>query len=326
MSKHQNGFVGARNGAASKLALLAVVVALGTPGLANAGGAIDRAGITVGTLGNPFFKPLIQGAEDGLKEGNPKVDVTVLGADYELNKQASQIDSLVAGGSKILVINAVDAVAVKPFIEKAKAAGVVVAAMDVSAAGADLTVMTNNVQAGEIACEELAKRLNGKGDIAIINGPPISSIMDRVKGCKAAFAKHPEIKILSDDQDGKASREGGMAVMQALLTRFSKIDAVFGANDPTAIGADLAAKQLNRQEMIIAGVDGSPDIVTALKSDNTRIVASSSQDPYGMAKKAAEEAVALFNGQKPAEATVLLDTKLVTKENVKDYVGWDAKR
>lgn len=309
----------------AKLALVTVVAALATPCLAQAGEKLDRAGITVGTLGNPFFKPLIQGAVDGLKTGNPNVEVTILGADYELNKQASQIDSLVGGGAKIIVINAVDAIAVKPFVEKAKAAGVVVAAMDVVAAGADLTVMTNNVQAGEIACAELAKRLNGKGDVAIINGPPISSIMDRVKGCKQAFAKNPGIKILSDDQDGKASREGGMAVMQALLTRYPKIDAVFGANDPTAIGADLAARQLNRQEMIIAGVDGSPDIVTSLKSDNSRIVASASQDPYGMAKKAAEEAVALLNGVKPAEAVIQLDTKLVTKENVKDYAGWDAK-
>lgn len=309
----------------AKLALVTVVAALATPCLVQAGEKLDRAGITVGTLGNPFFKPLIQGAVDGLKTGNPNVEVTILGADYELNKQASQIDSLVGGGSKIIVINAVDAIAVKPFVDKAKAAGVVVAAMDVVAAGADLTVMTNNVQAGEIACAELAKRLNGKGDVAIINGPPISSIMDRVKGCKQAFAKNPGIKILSDDQDGKASREGGMAVMQALLTRYPKIDAVFGANDPTAIGADLAARQLNRQEMIIAGVDGSPDIVTSLKSDNSRIVASASQDPYGMAKKAAEEAVALLNGVKPAEAVIQLDTKLVTKENVKDYAGWDAK-
>lgn len=224
------------------------------------------------------------------------------------------------------MINAVDAVAVKPFIEKAKAAGAVVAAMDVSAAGSDLTVMTNNVQAGELACTDLAERLKGKGDVVIINGPPISSIMDRVKGCQQAFAKYPDIKILSDNQDGKASREGGLAVMQALLTRFEKIDAVFGANDPTAIGADLAAKQLNRSEMIIAGVDGSPDIVASLKSGNSLIVSSSSQDPYGMAKKAAELAVDLLNGKKPDQEITLLDTTLVTKDNVNEYVGWDAKR
>lgn len=310
----------------SKLALLVASLVAATSNFAQAQEALDTAGISVGTLGNPFFQPLIKGAEDGLKTGDPSVNITVVGADYDLNRQASQIDTFISSGAKIIMLNAVDVQAVKPFVDKAKAAGVIVAAMDVSAASADLTVMTNNVQAGEIACEELASRLNGKGEVVIINGPPISSIRDRVMGCKDAFAKHPDIKILSDDQDGKASREGGLAVMQALLTRFPKIDAVFGANDPTAIGADLAARQLNRSEMIIAGVDGSPDIVAALKSENTRIVASSSQDPYGMAKQAAELAVDLLKGKKPAQDTILLDTKLVTKENVADYVGWDAAR
>lgn len=309
-----------------KLALLATVAIMSIPASSFAQDKLTNAGITVGTLGNPFFVPLIKGAEDGLKANNADAAVTVVGADYDLNKQASQIDSFIAGGAQIVMINAVDAVAVKPFIEKAKAAGAVVAAMDVSAAGSDLTVMTNNVQAGELACTDLAERLKGKGDVVIINGPPISSIMDRVKGCQQAFAKYPDIKILSDNQDGKASREGGLAVMQALLTRFEKIDAVFGANDPTAIGADLAAKQLNRSEMIIAGVDGSPDIVASLKSGNSLIVSSSSQDPYGMAKKAAELAVDLLNGKKPDQEITLLDTTLVTKDNVDEYVGWDAKR
>lgn len=310
----------------NKLALLTAVAVISVPVSSFAQDKLTAAGITVGTLGNPFFVPLIKGAEDGLKEKNPATKVTVVGADYDLNKQASQIDSFIAGGSQVVLINAVDAVAVKPFVEKAKAAGAVVAAMDVSAAGSDLTVMTNNVQAGELACTDLAERLKGKGDVVIINGPPISSIMDRVKGCKQAFSKYPDIKVLSDNQDGKASREGGLAVMQSLLTRFDKIDAVFGANDPTAIGADLAARQLNRSEMIIAGVDGSPDIVASLKSSNSRIVSSSSQDPYGMAKKAAELAVDLLNGKKPEKAVTLLDTKLVTKDNVNEYVGWDAKR
>lgn len=286
---------------------------------------LDRAGITVGTLGNPFFQPLIKGAEDGLKTGNPSVEVTTVGADYDLNKQASQIDSFIASGVKVIMLNAVDVVAIKPFVEKAKAAGIVVAAMDVSAEGSDLTVMTNNVQAGEQACEDLAKRINGKGDVVIINGPPVSSIIDRVTGCKNTFAKHPDIKILSDDQDGKGSREGGLAVMQSLLTRFEKIDAVFGANDPTAIGAELAAKQLNRSEMVIAGVDGSPDFIASMKTAGSLLVASSSQDPYGMAKMAAEKAVELLNGKKPDPAVTLLDTKLVTKENVGDAVGWEIK-
>jgi ribose transport system substrate-binding protein len=35
---------------------------------------------------------------------------------------------------------------------------------------------------------------------------------------------------------------------------------VFTINDPQAIGADLAAKQLGRKGIVITSVDGAPDI------------------------------------------------------------------
>lgn len=284
----------------------------------------ETVGITVGTLANPFFKPLIEGAKAAVLKANPKAKINVVGADYELGKQSTQIDNFVADGSNLIMLNSVDAQAIGPAVARAKAAGIVVGAFDVSAAGADVTVMTNNVQAGEIACEALVKKLNGKGKVAIINGPPISSIMDRVTGCKKAFAQATGIEILSDNQDGKASRDGGLAVMQGLLTRFPHIDAVFGANDPTAIGAELAAKQLHRMEMIIAGVDGSPDMVAAMKAPGSLLVATASQDPYGMAKKATELAIGIMQGHQPEQRVVLLDTVLVTPDNVASYKGWDA--
>lgn len=293
---------------------------------ANAQEGPARVGITVGTLGNPFFVPLVAGAEDAIRAANPDASITVVGAEYDLNTQSSQIDSFIAAGVELIIINAVDAVAIGPAVRRAKAAGIVVGAMDVTAEGADVTVMTNNFQAGQIACEHLAEQLGGQGEVVIINGPPISSIIDRVEGCKDAFSNHDGITVLSDNQDGRASRDGGFEVMQGLLTRFSHIDAVFGANDPTAIGADLAARQLNRDEMIIAGVDGSPDLVAALRQEGTRIVASSSQDPYGMAARAAELAIGILNGQAPENDVELLDTELVTQDNVADYQGWDAAR
>ena len=55
--------------------------------------------------------------------------VNAASADYDLNKQASQIDSFIAAGVQVIMLNAVDVVAIKPFVEKAKAAGIVVAAI-----------------------------------------------------------------------------------------------------------------------------------------------------------------------------------------------------
>ena len=273
---------------------------------------LNKVGISVGLLGNPFFVATIKGIEDAAKKINPKVEVTSVSADYDLNKQVSQVDSFIAAGVDVIMLNAVDAKAIAPAVKKAQAAGIIVAAFDVSAPGADVTVMTNNVKAGEEACQYLVDHTGGKGDYVILNGPASSSILERVKGCKNVLSQHPDIKILSDDQNAEGSRDGGLKVFQSLLTRFDKIDAVFAINDPTAIGAQLAAKQLNRSEFIFTAVDGAPDIEKELSSGKSMIKASASQDPYVMAGQSLTMAAELLAGKKPAEATVLLDPKLIT--------------
>lgn len=287
---------------------------------------LQRIGISVGLLGNPFFVATIKGIEDRAKEINPNVEVTSVSADYDLNKQSSQIDSFIAAGMDIIMLNAVDAEAIAPAVARAKAAGVTVAAFDVSAPGADVTVMTDNVDAGRKACQYIVDALDGTGDVIIINGPQSSSIRDRVQGCQEVFSANEGINVLSDDQNGQGSRDGGLNVMQSLLTRFDKIDAVFAINDPTAIGAQLAARQLGRSEFIITGVDGAPDIEEALKDPNALIKASASQDPYVMAGQALQMGYEMFQGKTPENPTVLLEPQLITADTLGDYQGWTAVR
>jgi ribose transport system substrate-binding protein len=133
------------------------------------------------------------------------------------------------------------------------------------------------------------------------------------------------VKLLSFDQDAHGSRDGGLAVMQSLLTRFQKVDGVFAINDPTAIGAELAAKQLGRTSFPITAVDGAPDAEAALKDANsTQFVASASQDPFLMARLAVQQGVKLLNGEKLEQNPLLMDSKLVTRENVGEYHGWSS--
>jgi ribose transport system substrate-binding protein len=293
-----------------------------------AGGAeakdLKSIGITVGSLGNPYFVTIAKGATAQAKSINPNVRITTVSADYDLNKQFTQIDNFIASGVDLILLNAADPNAIEPAVKRAQAAGIVVVAVDVAAAGADATVETDNVKAGNISCAYLAEKIGGKGNVVIENGPQVSAVIDRVTGCKAALAKDPGIKILSSDQDGKGSREGGLAVMTGLLTRFPDIAGEFAINDPQAIGSDLAAKQLGRK-LVITSVDGAPDIEDALKSD-TMIAASASQDPYAMAQKAVEVGYGIMNGHKPADPTILLTPQLVTRDNVGSYKGWSAPR
>jgi len=286
---------------------------------------LKSVGISLASLGNPFFVAIAKGAAAEAQKINPNVKVTTLGFDYDLNKQFNQIDNFVAAGVDLIILNPGDPHAVAPAIKRAQAAGIVVVAVDTAAEGADLTVMTDNVKAGEMACQYIVDKLGGKGDVIIENGPQVSSVIDRVAGCKKAFSAAAGIKVLSADQDAKGSRDGGLTVMQGYLTRYPKLDAVFTINDPQAIGADLAAKQLGRTNIVIASVDGAPDIEKSLKS-NTLIEASASQDPNYMARLGVQLGNDLLNGKKPATQTTLIPPQLVTRSTVSDYAGWESHR
>lgn len=284
-------------------------------------------GISLGSLGNPFFVALSKGAEFEAKKTNPNVKITTVGFEYDLGRQVTQIDNFIAAGVDLILLNPGDPHAVGPAIKKAQAAGITVVAVDTAAEGADATVTTNNVQAGEIACQYIVDKLGGKGDVIIENGPQVSAVIDRVTGCKSVFSKAPGMKVLSDDQDGKGSREGGLTVAQGYLTRFPKIDAIFAINDPQAIGTDLAARQQNRSGIIITSVDGAPDIEAALKDPSSpQIQASASQDPFFMARRAVQVGVGILQGQKPANTVELLPSKLVTRDNIGQYQGWTSAR
>ena len=308
-----------------KTAMLALVAtsALSAPAFAK---DLTSIGMSVGNLGNPFFLSMLKGAQDKAKElAGHDVEVTAVSSDYDLNKQSTQIDNFIASGVDMVLLNAADPTAIEPAMVRLKAAGITSVALDVTAKGADAQVQTDNIAAGRNACKYITDKLGGTGNVVIITGPPTSSVLDRVSGCKESLNKSPGIKILSDNQNGKVTREGGLEVMIGLLTAFDDIDAVFTINDQEAIGADLAAKQLNRTDFFITSVDGAPDIVEALKQPGSLIQASSSQDPYAMAQKAVEVGYGILQGKPPAEKVTLIPTELVTRDNVNQYKGWTSK-
>ncbi len=278
-------------------------------------------GVTMGSLGNPYFVALTKGIKAEANADGHNVTVTAVSADYDLNKQFTQIDNFIAAGVQLIILNAVDPNAILPAIKRAQAAGIVVVAADVAATGANATVQTDNVLAGNLSCAYLAKALDGKGNVVIENGPQVSSVTDRVKGCKEALSKSPDIKILSADQDGKGSRDGGLQVMQGYLIRYPDLAGVFTINDPQAIGSELAAKQQNRK-VLITSVDGAPDIVAALKTKGSMIIASASQDPYQMGRLATRIGTEILDGHPPADKIVLMKPKLIDAQNVGSYVGW----
>ncbi|MFT4003407.1 MAG: substrate-binding domain-containing protein [Rhizobium sp.] len=285
---------------------------------------LKAVGVTVVDLGNPFFGAIAKNIETKIQAVAPGAKTTIVSGDYDLGKQSTQFDNFIQAGVDLIIVSAVDSKAIGAAVKRAEAAGISVVAIDNTADGAQATVTTDNVTAGKQACGYLADKIGGKGNVIIVNGPQVSGVMDRVAGCKDVLKDKSGIKIVSDNQNGVGTREGGLNITTGLLTANDDVQGIFTINDPSAIGADLATKQLNRTGIAIATVDGSPDIEDALKG-HTQIVASSAQLPSKLAEAAVEAGIKLINGDKLADPNMLVAPQLVTRDTVADYKGWASK-
>jgi ribose transport system substrate-binding protein len=284
---------------------------------------LKSVGLTVGDLGNPFFEQIAHGAAAQAKTYNPNVKIASLSSNYNMKDESSQMKDFISSGVDLIVLGAANSKAIASSVKQAKARGIVVVAVDVGAeGGVDATVMSDNKQAGQQAAQYIVDKLHGKGQVVIVNGHPVTAVLDRVAGALDVFKKYPEIKILSQNLNAEGTKQGGQRVMADLLTNFRHLDAVFAINDPTAIGCDLAAQQAGRTEFFIVGVDGSPEAVEAMKRKQSQLEATSAQDPFLMAQKAVQVGYEILQGKKPEEQTILIPVKLITRDNVSEYTGW----
>lgn len=283
----------------------------------NGGGKII--GLTVQAIDNPFFVAIQHGAEAAAAKIGARVDLQ--DAQHDIGIQSDQIDNFIQEHVILILLNAVDSAGIAPAVRRARAAGIPVIAVDVGAnGGVDATITSDNLAAGKLACQYMAQRLKGQGKIAIVDGPPVTSVMDRVKGCKEVLAKNPGIKVVAT-QVGTGDRDVGLDLGTNILTANPHLDAIFAINDPTALGVELAAKQANRSEFFIVSVDGSPDAITALKAHGL-FAATAAQSPDTIARVGVEMGEKVLEHQKLSSTDIKIPVTLVTQDNVNSYKGW----
>lgn len=301
---------------------LAALPALVTPAAATEGGPkkIARIGLMVQDMSNPFFSAMERNAKAAAAEIGATLNVQ--DAQVDLANQNTQIDAFIQQKMDLIVISAVDEAGIEPAIQRAKEAGIIVIAVDTPAKGADAAIMTNAIQAGETSCEYLFSQMGGKGNVLLVDGTPIQTIIDRIKGCKNIAAKYPGIHIVGQ-QASRNDRATGLMVTTDMLTAHPDVTGIFGMNDPSALGAVLAVEQAGKARTIkVTGVDGSPEAVAELKREGAPFIGTATQNPGEMVRQAIKLAQDMAADKPIASRTILIPSVLVTRDNVKNYAGW----
>jgi len=278
-------------------------------------------GVSVLTLGNPFFNVIADGVkEEAAKHG---YDVVVVDGDRDVQKQANQIDDFLTKGVAAIILNPCDRQSIGPAIEKANRAGVPVFTCDLKcvADGAEVVshVGSDNLQGGKLAGEAMIEALGEQGGkVLVVHFPQANSCQLRVQGFEEVIGAYNQglsaglIEVVAQ-LDGGGVRDEGYKVTEDTLQAHPDLRGIFAINDPSGLGARAALEKAGKQDqVVIVAFDGQPEGKQAIKDG--KIFADPIQFPGLIGKKTVELMMDYFAGLE-VEKEVLIPTELYKQED-----------
>ena len=254
-------------------------------------------GLITKTDTNPFFVKMKQGAQKSAQQLGAKLLTAAGKFDGDNASQVTAIENMVTAGAKGILITPSDTKAIVPAIKKARAAGVVVIALDTAtdpASAVDALFATNNYNAGLLIGKYAKAKFGSKtAKIATLDLSPARVTVDvaRHNGFLAVFGNAKatasakgfvkDSRIVCS-QDAAGDQAKGQTAMENCIQKSPDINLLYTINEPTALGAFTALKAAGKEKQVtIVSVDGGCTGVRGVKAG--KIAATSQQYPLKMA-------------------------------------------
>lgn len=268
-----------------------------------------KIGFSISTLNNPFFVTLAEGAEARAAELG--MEITVVDAQDDPAKQASDIEDLIQQGVSLILVNPTDSAAVATAIESANNANIPVITVDRSADSGEVVahIASDNVEGGRMAGNFIIEQLGDAGSVVELEGISGSSAArERGQGFNEVI-DGSSIEIVAN-QTANFDRAEGLNVMENIIQSGAEFNAVFAHNDEMALGAKEALAAAGMNDILVVGFDATDDAVAAVEKGE--MAATVAQKPNEIGVSAVDTAQAVLNGDS-VEAFVPVQLELVTK-------------
>lgn len=283
-------------------------------GSSGSGSGDVKVGLITKTDTNPFFVKMREGAERAAKENGARL-VTAAGKfDGDNTGQVTAVENMVASGVKGILITPNDSKAIVPAIEKAKAKGVLVIALDTPTdpeSAADALFATDNLEAGRLIGEYAKAAMKGRtAKIAALDlAPGVSAGVQRHNGFLKGFGATDKDLVCAQDTGGDQAK--GQTAMENCLQKEPDINVVYTINEPAALGAYTALKAKGRErDVLVVSVDGGCTGTRAV--EDGKIAATSQQYPLKMAAQGVKAVVTYAKDGKKASGYTDTGVTLIT--------------
>ncbi|MFP3356051.1 ribose ABC transporter substrate-binding protein RbsB [Planococcus citreus] len=262
-------------------------------------------GFSISTLNNPFFVTLSEGAE--AKASELGATLSVVDAQDDASKQASDVEDLIQQGVDMILINPVDSEAVASAVASANNADIPVITVDRSAENGEVVshIASDNVAGGEMAAEHLLSLVGEGAKVAELEGVPGSSAArERGEGFNNIAADSLDVVA---KQTANFNRAEGLSVMENILQANPDVTGVFAHNDEMALGA-LEAIEASGKDVTVVGFDATNDAVAAVEEG--RLAGTIAQKPEMIGEMAVETAIQHLDGEE-VEASIPVELELI---------------
>ena len=280
----------------------------------------DKIGYTCMEGTNPFFVAL-EGSIREVVEANGD-ELISLDPQNSNEKQLSLIEDLISQGIVAIFVNPVDRDGITPALDKLQEAGIPMFGFDTEVTEMQYLVTyagSDNYNAGKVCGEDLVAKCPDGGPIIVLDSPTMQSVVDRTNGFLDAIEGHG-FEVVSQI-DCMGNQEQGNLNGTDALTAHPDAVAIFGGNDPTALGAAAAADAAG-SSCLIYGVDGSPDIKALIAEG--KVTGTGAQSPMTIGKTIAELYYQWKDDPDSVEDRYPIPTFMINSDNIDEYNngGW----
>jgi len=251
------------------------------------------------------------------------VRLVVTNADGDVEREAENIERLIARPVDAVIVSSLSGEEIYRAYREVAEAGIPLVIFASGVPDDDSVPYTSYVASdeeamGRRAADYVVKRLDGHGNLVVINGilESTNSKLRRQGFLPRLRERAPGVQIVAQ-ASAQWLRRPAQQVMSDVLRTGPRVDAVFAENDEMALGAIDALRRAHAvRHTFVVGLDGQKEALQAIRYGGGTFAMTIRNEWDGT--RALETAIAATRGE-PVPKRVVLDVPLIDKSNVEDY-------
>ena len=266
---------------------------------------------------NDFWKALILGTKMAAKEYNADIEIKAPNEENDIERQNELLKEAISEEPDAILFSPSSFTESNDLLKEAKEKGIRISFIDsyTEEKVQDLTVATDNLEAGEKLGKFAATLLDPDDQIAIVaHVKGVSTAVEREEGFRKGLGDLAKniVEVVYCDSQYEKSRK----LTQELMEKYPNLKMVAGMNEYSSVGAARAVKAAGAKDRIqVVGVDSSQEAVQLMENGVFKGLVV--QKAFKMGYIGVKETILMLRG-KSYEKDINSGCELVTPDNMYD--------